>query len=213
MAGITNINLDNLWTQFETAINNGSANNIELVAAMKNAIGVAGIHFLAVRYEAMIGAPISIINNPQSGSVCLVPAYDLDGHYVSYTDFPKPMQVNKVKVARPPNAFIMYRTYYHPIIKAANPDIHNNSICKLTSPLTRCGLDTRSPGPSGDPRNAMEERERRDQRPLQDGGGECQTGARGDVSGLPVSAAEAVGEEASYDTPQSCSFARRRFVI
>lgn len=51
MAATTNLNFDNLWTHFETAINNGSVDNIELAAAMKNAIGVAGIHFLAVRYE------------------------------------------------------------------------------------------------------------------------------------------------------------------
>jgi HMG (high mobility group) box len=36
----------------------------------------------------------------------------------------------QAKIPRPPNAFILYRQQYHPIIKAANPDFHNNDICK-----------------------------------------------------------------------------------
>jgi hypothetical protein len=37
----------------------------------------------------------------------------------------------KVKIPRPANAFILYRTHHHPIIKARYPDIANNQICKL----------------------------------------------------------------------------------
>ena len=37
------------------------------------------------------------------------------------------------KVARPPNAFILFRKHYHPRYKAADPDMHNNEICKLSS--------------------------------------------------------------------------------
>jgi len=36
------------------------------------------------------------------------------------------------KIPRPPNAFILYRQEHHPIIKAANPEFHNNDICKLS---------------------------------------------------------------------------------
>ncbi|KAI9819212.1 MAG: hypothetical protein M1827_007368 [Pycnora praestabilis] len=32
------------------------------------------------------------------------------------------------KVPRPPNAFILYRQHHHPIVKAANPGMHNNEI-------------------------------------------------------------------------------------
>jgi hypothetical protein len=35
----------------------------------------------------------------------------------------------KAKIPRPPNAFILYRQHYHPIIKDASPGIHNNVIC------------------------------------------------------------------------------------
>ena len=34
----------------------------------------------------------------------------------------------KPKIPRPPNAFILYRKEYHPILKAANPSYHNNDI-------------------------------------------------------------------------------------
>ncbi|OCT48545.1 hypothetical protein CLCR_04128 [Cladophialophora carrionii] len=34
----------------------------------------------------------------------------------------------KTKVTRPPNAFILYRTYYHPILLQSRPDLANNDI-------------------------------------------------------------------------------------
>jgi hypothetical protein len=36
----------------------------------------------------------------------------------------------KQKVPRPPNAFILYRKDWHPIVVAAHPGVHNNAICK-----------------------------------------------------------------------------------
>ena len=43
---------------------------------------------------------------------------------------PKVKSAKKVKVARPPNAFILYRQHHHPLLKNQNPDLHNNQICK-----------------------------------------------------------------------------------
>jgi HMG (high mobility group) box len=40
----------------------------------------------------------------------------------------------QAKIPRPPNAFILYRQAYHPLVKAENPEIHNNDICKSSSP-------------------------------------------------------------------------------
>ncbi len=37
----------------------------------------------------------------------------------------------KTKVSRPPNAFILYRTYYHPILLKSRPDLANNDISVL----------------------------------------------------------------------------------
>ncbi|KAI5299211.1 Cytosolic Fe-S cluster assembly factor nar1, partial [Ascosphaera pollenicola] len=39
--------------------------------------------------------------------------------------------VKRQKIPRPPNAFILYRQHYHPIIKAKHPDFHNNDISIL----------------------------------------------------------------------------------
>lgn len=43
---------------------------------------------------------------------------------------PTPGRVHgkKSKIPRPPNAFILYRQKYHPILKAQRPDMHNNDI-------------------------------------------------------------------------------------
>lgn len=37
------------------------------------------------------------------------------------------------KIPRPPNAYILYRKDRHNLVKAANPGITNNEICKLSS--------------------------------------------------------------------------------
>lgn len=48
------------------------------------------------------------------------------------TTFNKGKAAAKVaKVPRPPNSFILYRQHHHPIIKAQNPDYHNNRICEF----------------------------------------------------------------------------------
>ena len=40
------------------------------------------------------------------------------------------LKKGKQKVARPPNAFIIYRKAWHSTVVAANPGVHNNAICK-----------------------------------------------------------------------------------
>jgi hypothetical protein len=35
----------------------------------------------------------------------------------------------KAKIPRPPNAFILYRQHYHPMVKEEHPEFHNNDIC------------------------------------------------------------------------------------
>ncbi len=39
----------------------------------------------------------------------------------------------RVKIPRPMNAFLLYRQRHHPILKQANPALHNNEICKLNA--------------------------------------------------------------------------------
>jgi hypothetical protein len=42
------------------------------------------------------------------------------------------VEVNTVKIPRPPNAYILYRKDKHPIILDTYPGIRNNEICELT---------------------------------------------------------------------------------
>lgn len=53
----------------------------------------------------------------------------------------KKTQSEKDKVPRPPNAFILYRQHHHPVLKRANPMMHNNEICMLI-PLYLLRLET-----------------------------------------------------------------------
>ncbi len=34
------------------------------------------------------------------------------------------------RIPRPPNAFILYRQHWHPILKEVNHELHNNQICE-----------------------------------------------------------------------------------
>ncbi|KAI5297097.1 hypothetical protein KEM55_005141, partial [Ascosphaera atra] len=43
----------------------------------------------------------------------------------------KTLTTRRQKIPRPPNAFILYRQHYHPFVKAANPEFHNNDISVL----------------------------------------------------------------------------------
>lgn len=44
----------------------------------------------------------------------------------------KAVHIKRQKIPRPPNAFILYRQRYHPVVKAEHPEFHNNQICKFT---------------------------------------------------------------------------------
>lgn len=46
------------------------------------------------------------------------------------------VEVNTVKITRPPNAYILYRRDKHKSIEEAYPGIRNNEICELTSNIS-----------------------------------------------------------------------------
>ena len=78
----------------------------------------------------MIQAPVKIKNRGSLPTV-IYPASSPDGHEKVTLLQPKSKAITKKdKVARPPNAFILYRQHHHPIVKSQNPDLHNNQICK-----------------------------------------------------------------------------------
>jgi len=85
-----------------------------------------------LKFSSLIQAPVIVSEDSNRGLVIIAPARNVLGHDELIPQA-KTMQakVSKTeKVARPPNAFILYRKHHHPLIKAAHPDFHNNQICK-----------------------------------------------------------------------------------
>ena len=78
----------------------------------------------------MIEAPVNVKEHRNRGVIKITPAGEDIG---TSTIFPKdkPKVSGKAKVARPPNAFILYRQHHHSILKAQYPDLHNIQICKF----------------------------------------------------------------------------------
>lgn len=57
-------------------------------------------------------------------------------------DVRAPVNGANARIPRPPNAFIGFRKDHHEEVKAANPGIHNNDICKFPASLSRFSLLT-----------------------------------------------------------------------
>ena len=81
----------------------------------------------------MITAPVTIAEDVARGVTQITPSRYLLGHnsIIPAAKKPKPKALKEDKVARPPNAFILYRQHHHPLVKSAHPKLHNNQICKF----------------------------------------------------------------------------------
>lgn len=87
--------------------------------------------------------------DPGRGTIQIVPSRRDHGHKVDIEGArdSKVKTAKKAKVARPANAFILYRQHHHPMVKAQDPNIHNNRICEYQLEveaclLTYCSSDT-----------------------------------------------------------------------
>lgn len=82
----------------------------------------------------MIEAPVTTVEDVDRRVIQIAPSRYLLGHdcIVPGAKTPKAKAPKEDKVARPPNAFILYRQHHHPLVKAAHPKLHNNQICKFT---------------------------------------------------------------------------------
>lgn len=78
----------------------------------------------------MIQAPVEI-KGSYGEPTEIVPVTTLNRHEKSTVIEPKVKPKSKKdKIARPPNAFILYRQHHHPLVKSQFPNLHNNQICK-----------------------------------------------------------------------------------
>ncbi|KAL8863467.1 MAG: hypothetical protein Q9178_000148 [Gyalolechia marmorata] len=125
----SNIQLaEHVWKQHASNINHGFVNTVVLDSVVEDAIGSDGLALIAERFQYMIQAPVKIKNRGSLPTV-IYPASSPDGHEKVTVLQPKSKAITKKdKVARPPNAFILYRQHHHPIVKSRNPDLHNNQI-------------------------------------------------------------------------------------
>lgn len=81
----------------------------------------------------MIDAPVATVEDVDRGVIHIAPSRNLLGHdsIIHGAKKPKAKALKEDKVARPPNAFILYRQHHHPLVKASHPKLHNNQICKF----------------------------------------------------------------------------------
>jgi len=105
------------------------------------------VQFSSQQFEVPDSAPIINADSSESAAVTQgdseSSASSPEGS-VSLSPIRKPAAVARSKIAkdrsskvpRPPNAFIIYRQHHHPTIKAQNPGVHNNQICKLNPQQT-----------------------------------------------------------------------------
>ena len=79
---------------------------------------------------------MTIFEDSDRAVLQIMPSHNDAGHkeIIPGARDPKVKTTKKSKVARPPNAFILYRQHHHPLLKAKNPDMHNNEICEYYSP-------------------------------------------------------------------------------
>ena len=82
---------------------------------------------------------MTAVEDSARGVMLITPLRPILGHEIIIpgAQKPKAKTLNQAKVARPANAFILYRKHHHPQIKAEQPDIHNNQICKRFSLIWR----------------------------------------------------------------------------
>lgn len=77
----------------------------------------------------MLQAPVQL-RGGGSFPISIFPALNPEGRKVVTVDgLPSKAKLKKDKVARPPNAFILYRQHHHAKVVAEHPQLHNNQIC------------------------------------------------------------------------------------
>ncbi|KAL8781512.1 MAG: hypothetical protein Q9213_005985 [Squamulea squamosa] len=119
---------EHVWKQHASNINHGFVNNVVVDAVVENAIGSDGLALIAQRFQSMIQAPVKIKNQGSLPTLIYPVSHPEGSKKVTPIEPKSKINSKKDKIARPPNAFILYRQHHHPIVKSQNPDCHNNQI-------------------------------------------------------------------------------------
>ena len=143
--------IDQIWQYISSQVSSRAVNDILLPATFKDIIGQQGLMIIATRFRYidfythsfqsiyivrnLIQGAVTICEDPKAGIIRIIPVRDPEGKPI-LQDAPEPQtpatkKAEKVKVPRPPNAFILYRQHHHPLVKEKNPELRNNQICKF----------------------------------------------------------------------------------
>ncbi|KAL8966984.1 MAG: hypothetical protein Q9183_003124 [Haloplaca sp. 2 TL-2023] len=118
---------ENLWQQFAANIKIADRSVLVVDPLMSGTLGKEGVKYIADKFSHELGAPTKMSGG---GPIAykILPAYNPTGKVLKevYAGEVKPK--SKGKIARPPNAFIVYRQRHHADMVAANPGLHNNQI-------------------------------------------------------------------------------------
>lgn len=122
--------IDAFWLSRLQILDAGASDHIEMPITLKDVIGNDGVAIVAARFMAKIEAPVMTVEDEDHGLIHITPSRFLLGHdsIVPGAKKPKAKALKEEKVARPPNAFILYRQHHHPLVKASHPELHNNQI-------------------------------------------------------------------------------------
>ncbi|QIW99294.1 hypothetical protein AMS68_004812 [Peltaster fructicola] len=95
--------------------------------------GQDGLKRLKDRLEEAFDLPVTLEINLFANTISAMPVFDSDAEVTatSTTNDSPAISTNKTKIARPQNAFILYRKDWHSVVVAENPHLHNNQISKI----------------------------------------------------------------------------------
>lgn len=82
--------------------------------------------------NTVMAVPTKVASPSVAGEAATSPASDASQDELRNSGSFFEAKKKKVKVPRPPNAFIIYRKEWHPIMVQQNPGLHNNAICKCS---------------------------------------------------------------------------------
>ncbi|EEH50039.1 uncharacterized protein PADG_06118 [Paracoccidioides brasiliensis Pb18] len=148
MSGSLDLVLELIW---QHAMNHlkSTKNEILLPADIDVVIGLDNVEKIKDRLSMLLSTPVVSFKDNVNGVYRIMPTPALDGVVDAAVAQIMPMIVTNndrsarspkarkmirgkpEKIPRPSNAFILYRRHHHPLVKASNPDFHNNDISIL----------------------------------------------------------------------------------
>jgi len=142
MASMATVDQDTLltatWASFYAQV---AAGNTQLV--LPDNLPSTIIATIQTRYSNLISGPVSAMADPDLQIIRFAPYSGITSATQSPMigspeQAPSPKRASpksKAKIPRPANAFILYRQYHHPLVKAQFPGIVNNDISKRVATL------------------------------------------------------------------------------